>query len=109
MIGRGPIARTGLATVALLAALLFALPLLGLLVRTPWGELPALLQQPADLVVRREAVGDRVDLAQKGHQLVQRHAGVPGQPVLDDLLAGLHGGGWLGTGGGARQFRGERG
>ncbi|MFN8825644.1 MAG: molybdate ABC transporter permease subunit, partial [Planctomycetota bacterium] len=49
MIGRGPIARTGLATVALLAALLFALPLLGLLVRTPWGELPALLQQPAVL------------------------------------------------------------
>ena len=49
MNGRSQFARLGLATIALLAALLFALPLLGLLVRTPWGELPALLQQPAVL------------------------------------------------------------
>jgi len=47
VIARTGIARAGLAAVAGLAALLFALPLVGLLLRTPWTQLLELLQQPA--------------------------------------------------------------
>ncbi len=47
MNGRSRFGRWGLGAFAAFGVLLFALPLLGLLVRTPWGSMVELLQEPS--------------------------------------------------------------